>query len=51
MGKIKVIVDTGEYRRYKKAMKLFEEYRELQEKMEEFEQKLNDILFDIVNED
>ena len=45
---MKIIVETEQYNNYKKAMELLKEYDEVIEKVYEFENKLNDILFEIV---
>lgn len=46
---MKIIIETEQYNNYKKAMELLEEYDGLIQKIYEFEEKLNDILFEIVN--
>ena len=47
---MKIIVETEQYNNYKKAMEIQKEYDEIIKKVYEFENKLNDILFEIVNE-
>lgn len=45
---MRIIVETEQYKNYEKAMEIQKEYDELIEKVYEFENKLNDILFEIV---
>lgn len=45
-----IIEDNNRYEKYKKAMEIQKEFDELTEKVCEFGNKMNDILFDMVNE-